>query len=157
MFKFRRSTTNEQPASGTDPLGSLERSAAEDSRAIDDAIQGENAIASVEALGSTCVVTVTNERITADVAAELFTLILELSNDGGKHFVLDLQNSTYLDSAGLGVLVRLLQQLSEDGGRIALANVNPYVASLFRITRLDRAFPICRDTMAAIAAVERAA
>lgn len=157
MFKFRRSTTNQQSASGTDPLESLERSAAQDARSLEDTMKGENAIASVEALGSTCVVTVTNERITSDVAAELFTLVLELFNDGGKHFVLDLQNSTYLDSAGLGVLVRLLQQLSEDGGRIALANVNPYVASLFRITRLDRAFPICRDTMAAIAAVERAA
>lgn len=156
MFKFRRATNNDD--AGFTP-GNAVPSARDEAPALDhDAMDGAgSAIASVEALGSTCVVTVTNERITADAAAELFTLILELSNDGAKHFVLDLQNSTYLDSAGLGVLVRLLQQLAENGGRIALANVNPYVASLFRITRLDRAFPICRDTMAAIAAVERAA
>lgn len=155
MFKFRRATANDQGAETNSPAAPK---GAEAVPSLDpDTIDEAAGIASVEALGSTCVVTVTQERITADVAAELFTLIVELSADGGKHFVLDLQNATYLDSAGLGVLVRLLQQLAENGGRIALANVNPYVASLFRITRLDRAFPICRDTMAAIAAVERAA
>ncbi|MFG0276209.1 MAG: STAS domain-containing protein [Phycisphaerales bacterium] len=156
MFKFRRATNNDD--AGINP-GNAVPAAGDEAPALDaDSMDGAGSgIASVESLGATSVVTVTNERITADAAAELFTLILELSNDGAKHFVLDLQNSTYLDSAGLGVLVRLLQQLDESGGRIALANVNPYVASLFRITRLDRAFPICRDTMAAIAAVERAA
>lgn len=157
MFKFRRATANDHGAETSD-LAARQRAGATPAPnhdAIDDAASA--GIASVESLGSTCVVTVTQERITADVAAELFTLIVELSADGARHFVLDLQNATYLDSAGLGVLVRLLQQLAENEGRIALANVNPYVASLFRITRLDRAFPICRDTMAAIAAVERAA
>lgn len=154
MFKFRRATSTKQ----TDEAGPLDLDAAPPAPPIDpDAIAGDHEIASVEALGETCVVTVTQERITAEAAADLFTLILELIGDGARRFVLDMQNATYLDSAGLGVLVRLLRRLDEDGGRIALANVNPYVASLFRITRLDRAFPICRDTMAAIAAIERAA
>jgi hypothetical protein len=43
------------------------------------------------------------------------------------------------------------------GGKIALANTANRVQYLFRLTRLDRVFPICQDVMSAIEAIERAA
>jgi anti-anti-sigma factor len=74
-----------------------------------------------------------------------------------RHIVLDLQNVQYMDSGCIGVLVELMTRLQNAGGRIALVNADPNVEYLFKLTRLDRLFPICRDVMRAIDAVERAA
>jgi anti-anti-sigma factor len=74
---------------------------------------------------------------------------------GVRHVVLDLQNVQYMDSMCVGVLVELLTTLKEAGGRIALVNASANVEYLFKLTRLDRVFPICRDVMKAIEAVER--
>lgn len=74
---------------------------------------------------------------------------------GVRHVVLDLQNVQYMDSMCVGVLVELLTTLKEAGGRIALVNASTNVEYLFKLTRLDRVFPICRDVMKAIEAVER--
>ena len=62
-----------------------------------------------------------------------------------------------MDSACLGALVELLTNMQSRGGRIALVNAGRNVEYLFRLTQLDRLFPICRDVMMAIEAVERGA
>ena len=71
-----------------------------------------------------------------------------------RHIVLDLQNVQFMDSACLGCLVEALNLMAASGGKIALANADHSVASLFRLTRLDRVFPICPDVMSALEAVE---
>jgi anti-sigma B factor antagonist len=120
---------------------------------------GENTsdIAAIEAIGQICILTVEQDRINAQVGAQLYELVATLAEQDYRLFVIDLQNTTYLDSAGLGVLIRLLKALEEIDGRIALSSVNPYVTSLFKITRMDRAFPICKDAIAAMDALNRAA
>ncbi|MFG0256797.1 MAG: STAS domain-containing protein [Phycisphaerales bacterium JB043] len=114
-------------------------------------------IAEIEAIGNVCLLTVEAERVDSSAASQLYELVANIAEEHYRLFVLDLQNVTYLDSAGLGVLIRLLKALDEIDGRIALASVNPYVSSLFRITRMDRAFPICKDAVSAMDALTRAA
>ncbi|UCD74742.1 MAG: STAS domain-containing protein [Phycisphaerales bacterium] len=115
-------------------------------------------IAEIELIGSTAVATLTVTELTADGGAErLADLLFHLTESGAKHFVLDIQNVQYMDSACLGCLVESLNQMSSSGGRIALANTAHSVQYLFRLTRLDRVFPICKDVMAALETVERAA
>lgn len=72
-----------------------------------------------------------------------------------RHLVLDLQNVEYMDSGAIGSLVSLLTQLHKLGGRIALVNTQRNVQFLFKLTRLDRLFPICTDVLRAIERVER--
>jgi anti-anti-sigma factor len=60
-----------------------------------------------------------------------------------------------MDSACLGCLVEALNKLASSGGKIALANTANSVQYLFKMTQLDRVFPICSDVMAALAALER--
>lgn len=115
-------------------------------------------IAEIELIGSTAVATLTVTELTADEGAEgLADLLFDLTESGAKHFVLDIQNVQYMDSACLGCLVEFLNRMAVSGGRIALANTAHSVQYLFRLTRLDRVFPICKDVMAALDAVERAA
>jgi len=115
-------------------------------------------MATLERLGQTAVATVTISELTGPMATWLMADLLdEISASTVRHLVLDLQNVTYLDSSCLGALVQMLTKLQQGGGRIALVNAGHSVTYLFQLTRLDRLFPICRDVMTAIAAVERAA
>jgi anti-sigma B factor antagonist len=114
------------------------------------------AIADIDLMGATAVATITASELSLQNGAEqLADLLHELSETGARHFVLDTQNVQYMDSACVGCLVEALNRLAAKGGKIALANADRNVQSLFRMTRLDRVFPICSDVMAAINAVER--
>jgi anti-sigma B factor antagonist len=125
-------------------------------------------LATYDRLGQTLVGTPTVSTLTGpdagELAAELCEQIYakgrtesgdEAAPAGVRHVVLDLQNVQYMDSMCVGVLVELLTTLKEAGGRIALVNASANVEYLFKLTRLDRVFPICRDVMKAIEAVER--
>lgn len=113
-------------------------------------------LATLELLGKTAIATVTVSELTGATAARLVNDLLdEFAQARVRHFVFDLQNVTYMDSACIGVMVELLTRIQTAGGRIALVNAGQSVSYLFKLTRLDRLFPICRDVMQAIAAVER--
>jgi anti-sigma B factor antagonist len=123
-------------------------------------------LANYDRLGQTLVATPTVSTLSGPDAAALASELCEKIHDahhnpeneqagGVRHIVLDLQNVQYMDSMCVGVLVELLTTLKEAGGRIALVNAAANVEYLFKLTRLDRVFPICRDVMKAIEVVER--
>ena len=116
----------------------------------------KTAIADIEYMSSSAVATLTvTELVDEHGAAMLAELLDEMANSGSQHFVLDLQNVQHMDSRCLGSLVEATNRLAASGGRIALVNPAHTVQYLFRLTRLDRVFPICHDVLAALAAVER--
>lgn len=170
MFgKRKQSETPKQPAPGAEGAPGNPFS---DNNKPEPASDGGRKCAAYETLGQTLVVTVISEVLSGSDAR---TLVRDISSrsayaadigdkpptmepDGPqkpRHFVLDLQNVEYMDSACLGTLVELLTAMQSRGGRIALVNAGRNVEYLFRLTQLDRLFPICRDTMTAIEAVER--
>ena len=61
------------------------------------------------------------------------------------YFVFDMKNVEFMASDCLGCLVTFLQDIEQMHGRIALANSQPNVAFLFKVTRLDAAFPLYED------------
>lgn len=63
----------------------------------------------------------------------------ELSN-GTRHVVLDMASLTYMDSAGLGVLVLMNAELTNHGGTLVLRAVNERVRELLQLTRTDSIF-----------------
>lgn len=132
-------------------------------------------LATYDHFGATLVATITTNTLSGPDAVELVhDISQQMPQDVGppkkrrreepddekpvlRHIVLDLQNVQYMDSGCIGVLVELMTRLQQGGGRIALVNADPNVEYLFKLTRLDRLFPICRDVMRAIDSVERAA
>ncbi|MBT8484870.1 MAG: STAS domain-containing protein [Phycisphaerae bacterium] len=112
-------------------------------------------IAEVKSVGGVAVATLTTTELTQEAGADqLASLLLDLAETGATHFVLDVQNVQYMDTACLGCLVQALNSLAARGGRIALASLNLNVQSVFKLTRLDRVFPIRADVMSALDAVE---
>jgi anti-sigma B factor antagonist len=112
-------------------------------------------IADVEMIGSIAVATLTVTELSQEAGAErLANLLVELGETGAAHFILDVQNVQYMDTACLGCLVEALNRLAANGGRIALVNPNHSVSYIFRLTRLDRVFRICSDVPTALEAVD---
>lgn len=134
-----------------------EQAAAAQAHAATAVARKRNRIAEVEQMGQTAVATLTVTELTQEKGVEMLSDLLdELTESGARHFVLDIQNVQFMDSACLGCLVEALNRMAKNGGgKIALANTANSVQYLFRMTQLDRVFPICADVMAAITAVER--
>ena len=58
------------------------------------------------------------------------------------HLVLDLENLTFMDSSGIGVLLGRLRTLSARGGSLSVKGMRPSVEKLFRLSGLDRVIGI---------------
>lgn len=56
--------------------------------------------------------------------------------------VVDLSGVTFIDSSGMAVLIRALQNMKEYGGKLSLSGVNDTVRPIFEIARLDQVFVI---------------
>lgn len=116
----------------------------------------QHEIAEIEFISMIAVVTLTVEELAQQQGAMLLADLLDtLVEKGRRHIVLDIQNVRYMDSACIGCMVEALNRVVLAGGGIALANPASSVSNLFRLTRLDRVFPICSDVLAAVNAVER--
>ena len=87
------------------------------------------------------VVVVTGE-LDVGFAPLLRTRLLELMNAGKTDIVVDLSAVEFIDSTGLGVLIRALRQLRERGGDLRLVVNRPDVLRIFDITGLGAEFSI---------------
>ena len=54
--------------------------------------------------------------------------------------VFDLSDLTYVDSAGIGIIVMCCGKMQAAGGELQLASLQPTVVELMRVTKLDRIF-----------------
>jgi anti-anti-sigma factor len=66
--------------------------------------------------------------------------IEELIRDGHKKVVFDLSGLTYVDSAGIGIIVMCCGKMQAAGGELRLADLQPKVAELMKVTKLDRIY-----------------
>jgi len=72
---------------------------------------------------------------------------------GSSCVVLDLARLSYISSWGLGSLVRVHHHFAARGGRVAFANLHSAVASILRLSHLDRLFDLYPTVESALAAV----
>lgn len=75
-------------------------------------------------------------------------VVLERVESGGRKFLMDFGESSYIDSTGLGALVSLSRKIREAGGRMRLTGLNEDLRTLFELTKLDTVFDLA-DTRAA--------
>jgi anti-sigma B factor antagonist len=86
-----------------------------------------------------------NATSTAGMKAKLKALV-----DGGKNqLILDMNGVSFIDSSGLAALVSGLKHARERGGWLRLAGVNEQVASIFKMTMLDKVFELYPSVEAA--------
>ena len=61
------------------------------------------------------------------------------------HLVLDLENLTFMDSSGIGMLLGRLRALQARGGSLSVKHMQPPVEKLFRLSGLDRVIGVEDD------------
>lgn len=72
----------------------------------------------------------------------LSTKINSMIDDGLKKLVFDLSKVHWIDSSGLGLLIRGYTHIQKNGGELKLARVTRSVNSLLQMTKLTTVFGI---------------
>jgi len=85
---------------------------------------------------------------------KLIDCVRSLVSAGQRQIVLDLENTPYVDSAGVGALVSAFTTVTSVGGRLALAALPKRVADLLTVTRLISVFPVFPTVTEAVAALQ---
>jgi len=75
-------------------------------------------------------------------APKLKQQLVELIESGCINVVVDLGGVAFIDSSGLGVLVSALRRARERDGAVRIVCTRDNVLKIFRITGLDKVFPI---------------
>jgi len=87
-------------------------------------------------------------RLDASVIQEFKQHLLNRVEEGELLIVIDLGEILFIDSSGLGGIISILKAVG-DNGNVALFGATPQVATLFRLTRMDRIFPMMGDAESA--------
>ena len=87
-------------------------------------------------------------------APEFKQQLLEVIEQGGKDVVVDLTNTTFIDSTTLGVLVGGVKRLRTNDGRLSLVCSDRNITKIFEITGLDKVFEIYATREDAISSLE---
>jgi len=93
-------------------------------------------------LGETVTVVVAGE-LDHYAAPQIRHMLDDLLRDPGvTDLVVDLENLTFMDSSGIGVLLGRLRILQSRGGTLSVQNMQPPVEKLFRLSGLQRVIGI---------------
>ncbi len=77
-------------------------------------------------------------------------IVRDLAGKGQKAIVLNLGEVHYIDSSGVGELVKAHTTMKNQGGQLKLTNLNKRVDDLLQLTRLSAVFDIQKDEASAI-------
>jgi anti-sigma B factor antagonist len=89
-------------------------------------------------------------------APELKQVLAESIEAGRVRIIVDLTDTTFLDSTALGVLIGAVKRLRSRDGALAIVNIDDNISKTFEITGLDQIFTIVPTRDEAIDAVDPA-
>lgn len=78
-------------------------------------------------------------------APRLKEALVNAIEGGCINVVVDLEKVGFIDSSGLGVLVSALRRARERSGSVRIVCTRESILKIFRITGLDKVFPIFAD------------
>ena len=90
------------------------------------------------------------------VAPELKQQLLDAVGRGATHVIVDLTETTFVDSTTLGVLIGIVRRLRANDGQLSIVCQDRNVAKTFELTGLDRVFAIYPTRDEAVAKLDGA-
>jgi anti-sigma B factor antagonist len=91
-----------------------------------------------ESIDTTTAVIKPKGRLTMVSTAGLRSLVAETVAGGQNHLVIDLSETEFIDSSGLGALVAGLKSARQAGGDLRIARPSDQVRTVLELTNLDR-------------------
>jgi len=101
-------------------------------------------------VGSVIVLDVSGRITLGEGNVMLREIVRDLAAQGNSDIVLNLGEVVYIDSSGIGELVKAHTTIRNKGGRLKLANLNKRVHDLLEMTRLASVFDIETDEASAL-------
>jgi anti-sigma B factor antagonist len=118
------------------------------------AAEGADVEIAVQRIGGPVVVLRPRGRLTAGDAPELRAVVADLVEQGRTKLVVDLEETTFLDSSGLGALIAGLRATRTAGGDLTIARPTGQVLDVLTLTTMIRVLPpheTVADAFAALA------
>ncbi|MBF0288032.1 MAG: STAS domain-containing protein [SAR324 cluster bacterium] len=97
-----------------------------------------------------CIVTVEGAIVGKDVFELGMYLTALPKKEGCTAIVLNLKDTTHLDSSAIGTFLMLFQMFKEKGIKFALSQLNKRIVTISEIIRLDKLIPIYSTEQKAI-------
>jgi anti-anti-sigma factor len=82
--------------------------------------------------------------------SETEALVTSMINDGVRKLVLDLAHVDVVDSAGLGILMRIFGEMEQKGGQFRVAGPNAHVRRLLEITHTNGILHVDDDLVSSV-------
>jgi anti-sigma B factor antagonist len=101
--------------------------------------------------GNIIVIDVDGKIVLGEGDVEIKQTVDDFIKRGNKNFLLNLTRVPYLDSAGLGEIIRCFTTLRKNGGSLKLLSPNARIVDLLTITKLLDVFDTYDHESAAIA------
>ena len=92
-------------------------------------------------------------RMDGATAEECREKVMAALEPADRFLVFDAADLSYISSAGLRTILRLVERLNARGGKLVLCGLSPEVREVFRTSGFDKIMPIVADRDAARAAV----
>ncbi len=89
--------------------------------------------------------------------SETEAMIHSLIEGGVRKLVLDLTDVDVVDSAGLGIVMRIFGELNERGGRLRIAGPREQVRRLFEITHTSAILAVDPDLVTSVTQLQQGA
>jgi len=100
--------------------------------------------------GRVTIMSVQGDLVIGDPEATFKRTVTRLLEEGKVNLLVDLSEVGFLDSSGLGALVRAMTNSQKEGGQTKLLNAGPQVRRLLEMTKLDSVFEIHDDLERAV-------
>ena len=108
-----------------------------------------NFSAAIRQVGQVSVVEVSG-KLTSLESGALSNSIAQLLKEGRKQILLNLKGLTYLDSSGIGDLVRTYMSVIKRGGEMKVVGLTDKVEEILKITQLYQVFQEFQDETSAL-------
>ena len=100
--------------------------------------------------GEVTIITVAGDLVIGDAETNFKKTVTRLLEEGRVNLLIDLSGVGFLDSSGLGALVRALTNSQKEGGSAKLLKAGPQIRKLLQMTKLDSVFELHDDMEAAV-------
>ncbi len=100
--------------------------------------------------GRVTILTVRGDLVIGEAESTFKKTVIRLLEDGSVNLLVDLERVGFLDSSGLGALVRALTNSQKEGGQTKLLHAGPQVRKLLEMTKLDSVFELHDDLEKAV-------
>jgi anti-anti-sigma factor len=85
-------------------------------------------------------------KVTFEYCPELQKQLDSILDEGVRQVVIDFKDVPFIDSSGVGEVLRLFKRLRDTGGEIVLANPNQKLRDLFLMYRFNQFMKIREDS-----------